>query len=344
MLARRDRAAARSARLPGRAGAAGRRLRGDGAAGTCRRSSTWSAAPIRSTNLTAEAFESVLQWSRADFRSELSRLARRVVWDRIHNRLTPLPGTAQLALVGGGTIPDTGQYPVYLGEGGPRLGELDEEFVYERRVGETFVLGNADLADRGDRARIACWSSRAAGQTAVMPFWRGESAARSSELGEAVGALSREVVRAARRPEIAELARSRMPARPGTPPVRFATTWRGRQRLAGAVPDDRTILVETFIDPAGELEPGRAHARSAGSCTMRSSWCSSGDPPAAGPDRRRACTATTGSCSGCRGWTTRRWTCSTGLTAELAERLIREELPETALFGLRFRQNAAGAS
>ena len=66
-----------------------------------------------------------------------------MVWDRIHNRLSPLPGTSQLSLVGGGTIPDTGQYPVYLGEGGPRLGELDEEFVYERRVGEVFSLGNA---------------------------------------------------------------------------------------------------------------------------------------------------------------------------------------------------------
>ena len=70
-------------------------------------------------------------------------LRARVAWDRIHNRLAALPGTAHLALVGGGTIPDTGQFPVYLGDGGPRLGELDEEFVFERRVGETFVLGNS---------------------------------------------------------------------------------------------------------------------------------------------------------------------------------------------------------
>ena len=70
-------------------------------------------------------------------------LRARVSWDRIHNRLAALPGTAHLALVGGGTIPDTGQFPVYLGDGGPRLGELDEEFVYERRVGEAFILGNS---------------------------------------------------------------------------------------------------------------------------------------------------------------------------------------------------------
>ena len=86
---------------------------------------------------------------------------------------------------------------MYLGEGGPRLGELDEEFVYERRVGETFTLGNASWRiEQIEPHRVVV--SRAAGQTAVMPFWRGENAARSSELGEAVGALSRAGVRAAR--------------------------------------------------------------------------------------------------------------------------------------------------
>ncbi len=93
-----------------------------------------------------------------------------------------------LPLVGGGTIPDTGQFPVYLGEGGPRLGELDEEFVFERRVGETFVLGNSTwriIAIEPHRVIVA----KAEGQTALMPFWRGESTSRSPELGEAVGAL-----------------------------------------------------------------------------------------------------------------------------------------------------------
>ncbi len=97
--------------------------------------------------------------------------------------------------MGGGTIPDTGQYPVYLGAGGPRLGELDEEFVYERRVGETFTLGNASWRiEQIEPHRVVV--SRAAGQTAVMPFWRGENAARSSELGEAIGVLCRAGFRA----------------------------------------------------------------------------------------------------------------------------------------------------
>src|SRR5262245_9540988 len=144
-------------------------------------------------NLSAESFESVLRLVSGRFPSpELRDLRARVVWDRIHNRLTPLPGTAQLALVGGGTIPDTGQFPVYLGEGGPRLGELDEEFVFERRVGETFSLGNASWRIESiDPLRVVV--SRAPGQTAVVPFWRGEKAPRSSELGRAIGLLSREV-------------------------------------------------------------------------------------------------------------------------------------------------------
>src|SRR5262249_59903819 len=123
----------------------------------------------------------------------------------VHTRLAALPGTSRLALVGGGTIPDTGQYPVYLGEDGPRLGELDEEFVLERRVGETFVLGTATWridAIQPQRVVVA----RAEGHSAVMPFWRGENAPRTAELGEAVRALCREIA-----------GRRDGPARPGPP-------------------------------------------------------------------------------------------------------------------------------
>ena len=109
-----------------------------------------------------------------------------MAWDPIHNRLAALPGTAHLALVGGGTIPDTGQFPVYLGDGGPRLGELDEEFIFERRVGETFMLGNAAWRiDAIEPHRVLV--SRAEGQPGVMPFWHGEAASCSPELGEAIG-------------------------------------------------------------------------------------------------------------------------------------------------------------
>src|SRR5262249_42935497 len=94
--------------------------------------------------VSAAAFERVLRLvsGRVPAR-ELRDLRARIAWAPSHPRLASSPGAAQLALVGGGAIPDTGQCPVYLGDGGPRLGELDEEFVYERRVGETFILGNA---------------------------------------------------------------------------------------------------------------------------------------------------------------------------------------------------------
>ncbi len=292
-------------------------------------------------NLSAESFESVLRlisgrFPTADFRD----LRARVVWDRIHNRLAALPGTAQLALVGGGTIPDTGQFPVYLGEGGPRLGELDEEFVYERRVGETFVLGNSTwriAAIEPHRVVVG----KAEGQTAVMPFWRGESSSRSPELGEAVGALCREVTERLDDPELLPWLERECRLTPAAAACLRHFILR-QQRLAGAVPDDRTIVIETFVDPAGELGlavltpfGGRLHhalklallgrIRERFGLTPACLHADDGllfrlpamdEPPLDLFD---------------------------GLTGELAERLIREELPETALFGLRFRQNAARA-
>ena len=79
-------------------------------------------------------------------------LQPRVSWDRVHNRLLALPGSQQMALVNGGTIPDTGQYAAYTGNG-VRIGELDEEFIYERRVGDAFLLGHQRLAARAHRGR-----------------------------------------------------------------------------------------------------------------------------------------------------------------------------------------------
>ena len=70
----------------------------------------------------------------------MEALQPRVSWDRVHNRLHALPGSQHMALVNGGTIPDTGQYAVYTPTG-VRIGELDEEFIYERRVGDVFLLG-----------------------------------------------------------------------------------------------------------------------------------------------------------------------------------------------------------
>jgi ATP-dependent Lhr-like helicase len=290
-------------------------------------------------HLSPELFESVLQLISGRFPTpELRDLRARVVWDRIHNRLSSLPGTAQLALAGGGTIPDTGQYPVYLGEGGPRLGELDEEFMFERRVGEAFTLGNASWRiEKIEPHRVLV--SRAPGQTAVMPFWRGENAARSSELGQAIGELSRHVSQHLDDP--ATLTWLQTEYRLAPEAARALRDFLARQkRLAGTVPDDRTILVETFIDPSGErslavLTPfgGRLHH------ALKLAL--------SGVIRQRL--GLTPACLHSDDGLLFRLPMMDeppldlleGLSPAEAERLIRAELPETSLFGLRFRQNAA---
>jgi ATP-dependent Lhr-like helicase len=295
-----------------------------------------SAYPYR--NLAPEAFESVLNLISGRFPTPSFRdLRARVVWDRIHNRLASLPGTAQVALVGGGTIPDTGQYPVYLGDGGPRLGELDEEFVFERRVGETFVLGNSTWRIEAlEPHRLLV--SKAEGEAAVMPFWRGESTPRSPELGEAVGRLSHELVERLDDPELASWLASECRLTSAA-----AKELRGyftrQQRVAGACPDHRTIMIESFPDLTGEcslavLTPfgGRLHhaLRLVLSGRIRERF---GFVPAAHH-------ADDGLLFRIPSTDEPPLDLFEGLTPEIAERLLREELPHTALFGLRFRQNA----
>ncbi|WP_422926865.1 DEAD/DEAH box helicase [Singulisphaera sp. PoT] len=292
-------------------------------------------------NLTADAFESVLKMVSGRFPTEPFRdLRARVSWDRVHHRLLPLPGTARLAITGGGTIPDTGQFPVYLGAEGPRLGELDEEFVFERRVGETFVLGTATWRIEAiEPQRVVVASAQ--GQSAMMPFWRGEDAPRSPELGEAVGTLCREISSRLDDSSLVPWLQEECKLEPSA-----AASLRdhvARQvRIAGAVPDDHTVVIETFRDPAGELGiavltpfGGKLHhaLKLVFQARVRQRFgiavsCLHGDegvlirfPKMDEPPLDLF----------------------QGLTSALGEELIREELGESALFGLRFRQNAGRA-
>jgi ATP-dependent helicase Lhr and Lhr-like helicase len=115
----------------------------------------------------------------------LTALQPRISWDRAHEKLLALPGSQHLALLSGGTIPDTGQYAVYT-SGGVRIGELDEEFIYERRVGDTFLLGTTPWRlDRIEKDRVIVLPAEAA--PAMVPFWRGEQVGRSLDLGRAIG-------------------------------------------------------------------------------------------------------------------------------------------------------------
>ncbi|KRE43422.1 ATP-dependent helicase [Knoellia sp. Soil729] len=208
------------------------------------------AAPFAS--LPRSILESVLDMLSGRYPSdEFAELRPRIVWDRVTGVLTGRPGAQRLAVTSGGTIPDRGLYAVFLatGEGtGRRVGELDEEMVYESRVGDIFTLGTStwrieDITH--DRVLV----TPAPGQPGRLPFWKGDQLGRPAELGRAVGAFVREVAGST-----PEQARSRVSA---AGLDSWATdnlvAYLDEQRAAtGHVPDDRTIVVERFRDEIGD--------------------------------------------------------------------------------------------
>ncbi|GIW88891.1 MAG: DEAD/DEAH box helicase [Isosphaeraceae bacterium] len=288
------------------------------------------------------AFEDVLRMVSGRFGLETFRdLRPRISWDRVHQRLLPLPGTAALALTGGGTIPDSGQFPLVLGDNGPRLGELDEEFVLERRIGETFRLGHGTWRIEAiEPHRVVV--SPAAGHAALLPFWRGEAAGRSPELGQAVAELARlirEDLHDGRDPTSWLASDCGLDLHAARRLTRFVA----RQiASAGAVPDDRTILVESFPDPAGGL--GLAILTPYGHRFHHALKL------ALLPRLRQRLGLELAALHADDGLLFRLPDIDTppldvlaALTPDLAEQAIREELGHSSLFGLRFRQNAARA-
>ena len=123
---------------------------------------------------------------------EFAELRARVVWDRTAGVVRGRQGARRLAVTNAGTIPDRGLFGVYLVEGGGRVGELDEEMVYEARAGQTFLLGASTWRiEEITRDRVLV--SPAPGVPGAVPFWKGEGVGRPYELGEAIGATSREL-------------------------------------------------------------------------------------------------------------------------------------------------------
>ncbi|ADD43842.1 DEAD/DEAH box helicase [Stackebrandtia nassauensis] len=151
------------------------------------------AAPFAS--LSDEALRSVLDMVSGKYPSTgFSGLKPKLVWNRATGRLTARPGAQRLAVLNAGTIPDRGLYGVYLAEGGTgsRVGELDEEMIYESRVGDVFLLGATSWRIESitpDRVLV----SPAPGQAARMPFWKGEDVGRPAEFGRAIGVRLREL-------------------------------------------------------------------------------------------------------------------------------------------------------
>jgi ATP-dependent Lhr-like helicase len=179
---------------------------------------------------------------------EFSELRPRLVWDRVNDRLRARDGAKRLAVTSGGTIPDRGLFGVFLPDG-TRVGELDEEMVYESRPGETFVLG-ASTWRIDDISFERVTVTPAPGEPGKMPFWHGDRPGRPLELGRALGAFVR---------ELRDL-----------PPERALTRLREHYSLdafaadnllqylaeqagaTGAVPDDRTVVIERFRDEIGD--------------------------------------------------------------------------------------------
>ena len=290
--------------------------------------------------LTRAAFDETLAMLAGKYPSDVAgELEARVSWDRITDLLTPARASRMVATISGGTIPDRGLYTVNLADK-TRLGELDEEFVHESRVGDAFQLGSSTWRIRSiehDRVIVV----PAPGAPARMPFWHGEFMARSSHLTPRVGALRR-TLEAARTPDDFAAIQAHYSA--DEPTIRSLVEYVQAQRSATEiVPDEANLVLEHFRDEVGSIRMvlhapfgGRVNApwgmalgrrlRERLGVDVQVQTTDDGlmlrlpDMGAAPPlESIRA------------------------LSVEEAERLVLEEVGASSLFGARFRMNAARA-
>src|ERR687890_840403 len=219
----------------------------DEVAGVVRRSAAFAALPD-------SALHAVLDMLAGRYPSDaFAQLRPRLTWDRVTDTLTPRNGAQRLAVTSGGTIPDRGLFGVFLvsgaGEsGGRRVGELDEEMVYESRVGDVFLLGSSSWRIEEithDRVLV----TPAPGLPGKMPFWHGDAPGRPLELGRALGAFLREVGSAT--PD-AGLERARAAGLDEWGAANLQAYLAEQKQAAGHLPDDRTLLVERFRDELGD--------------------------------------------------------------------------------------------
>ena len=285
--------------------------------------------------LSRELLDSVLDMLDGRYPSEeFAELRPRIVWDRVDDTIRARRGALQLAVTNAGTIPDRGLYGVHLPDG-RRVGEFDEEMVYEARPGQTFLLGASTWRiEEITRDRVIV--TPAPGAPGAVPFWRGDGIGRPKELGAAIGAFSRKAVEL----EPQELAADYdLDERAATNLSAFLREQREATRV---VPSDRTIVVERFRDEIGDwrlcvLSPfgGRVHSAWALALSARirddfglesdAIWSDDGivihlpdsdEPPSADLIM---------------------------VEPDALEELVVRELSSSALFGARFRENAARA-
>ncbi len=219
--------------------------------------------------LPRKAFEGVLDLLSGRYPSdEFAELRPRVTWDRIAGTISPRKGSQRVAIANGGTIPDRGLYGVFLADGSSeatrRVGELDEEMVFETRPGDVFLLGASSwraVEITHDRVLVV----PAPGEPGKMPFWRGDGPGRPLEFGRAIGQLTRTLWRmergAAQQKLVAEHA---LDAQAATNLLNYV---HDQADATGEPPSDTTIVIESFVDEVGDwrvvvMTPfgGRVHA------------------------------------------------------------------------------------
>ena len=179
---------------------------------------------------------------------EFNELRPRLVWDRVNQTLRARDGAKRLAVTSGGTIPDRGLFGVFLPDG-TRVGELDEEMVYESRAGDTFLLG-ASTWRIEDITFERVVVTPAPGEPGKMPFWHGDRPGRPLELGRALGAFQREARALPRATAMVSLMNSH--ALDSFAANNVLLYLDEQAEATGAVPDDRTIVIERFRDEIGD--------------------------------------------------------------------------------------------
>jgi len=219
----------------------------DGWFDTVRRSAPFATLP-------RGAYDAVLDLLSGRYPSEeFGELRPRLVWDRERGILTARPGASRLAVTSGGTIPDRGLFGVFMVAGDDakqprRVGELDEEMVYESRVGDVFALGTTSwkIAEiTHDRVTV----TPAYGEPGRVPFWHGDTLGRPAELGEALGAFARELSGAG----VEDATRRLHDAGLDDRAARNLLTYLDDQKTAtGHLPTDKTLVVERFRDELGD--------------------------------------------------------------------------------------------
>lgn len=265
-------------------------------------------------------------------------LKPRISWDRVNNILHGLPGSQRAAILGGGAIPNTGQYGCYLEDGATKIGELEEEFVYERRLGEVFVLGTNSWRIKKithDRVIVA-----PAPETAArMPFWKGEFVNRSFHLGKLYAHFCHELSQRIHDPRCNAWLEKNFSLDP-LAAKNLRQFFKDQKEQAGAIPDDRTILIESFHDELGDprimiLSPygGRVHLPWKLAILAQFRQQFGIEPESLHSD----------------GGIVFRYPVEnidhifqmiTSVTSETVENLVVEELANSAFFGIRFRHNA----